>query len=122
MKNAKYTVKPTTQFRKDYKLAMRRGLDIHLLEGVIADLAMGIPLPEKNRDHALSGNWAGHRECHVLPDWLLIYRIEDDVLVLILSRTGSHSDLFGKLSLPAAVWGVSLYGVFSDAGMARNGK
>ena len=61
MKNAKYTVKPTTQFKKDYKLAMRRGLDIHLLEGVIADLAMGIPLPEKNRDHALSGNWAGHR-------------------------------------------------------------
>lgn len=54
MKNAKYTVKPTTQFKKDYKLAMRRGLDIHLLEGVIADLAMGIPLPEKNRDHALS--------------------------------------------------------------------
>lgn len=75
---------------------MRRGLDIHLLEGVIADLAMGIPLPEKNRDHALSGNWTGHRECHVLPDWLLIYRIEDDVLVLTLSRTGSHSDLFGK--------------------------
>lgn len=74
MKNAKYTVKPTTQFKKDYKLAMRRGLDIHLLEGVIADLAMGIPLLEKNRDHALSGNWAGHRECHVLPDWLLIYR------------------------------------------------
>ncbi len=96
MKNAKYTVKPTTQFKKDYKLAMRRGLDIRLLEGVIADLAMGIPLPEKNRDHALSGNWAGHRECHVLPDWLLIYRIEDDVLVLTLSRTGSHSDLFGK--------------------------
>ncbi len=96
MKNAKYTVKPTTQFRKDYKLAMRRGLDIHLLEGVIADLAMGIPLPEKNRDHALSGNWSGHRKCHVLPDWLLIYRIEDDVLVLTLSRTGSHSDLFGK--------------------------
>ncbi|RRK36986.1 type II toxin-antitoxin system YafQ family toxin [Schaedlerella arabinosiphila] len=70
MKNAKYTVKPTTQFKKDYKLAMRRGLDIRLLEGVIADLAMGITLPEKNRDHALSGNWAGHRECHVLPDWL----------------------------------------------------
>ena len=96
MRKAKYTVKPTTQFKKDYKLAIRRGLDIRLLEGVIADLAMGIPLPEKNRDHALSGNWIGHRECHVLPDWLLIYRIEDDVLVLTLSRTGSHSDLFGK--------------------------
>ncbi len=96
MRNAKYTVKPTTQFKKDYKLAMRRGLDISLLEGVIADLAMGIPLPKKNRDHVLSGNWAGHRECHVLPDWLLIYRMDDDVLVLTLSRIGSHSDLFGK--------------------------
>lgn len=96
MKNTKYTVKPTTQFKKDYKLAVKRGLDIKLLEDVITDLAMGIPLPEKNRDHALSGNWTGHRECHVLPDWLLIYRIDDNVLVLTLSRTGSHSDLFGK--------------------------
>ena len=59
-------------------------------------LAMGEPLPDKNRDHDLSGDWAGHRECHILPDWLLIYRIEDDVLVLTLARTGSHSDLFGK--------------------------
>ncbi len=70
MKNTKYTVKPTTQFKKDYKLAVKRGLDIKLLEDVITDLAMGIPLPEKNRDHALSGNWTGHRECHILPDWL----------------------------------------------------
>ena len=54
------------------------------------------PLPNKNRDHDLSGDWIGHRECHILPDWLLIYRIEDDVLVLTLARTGSHSDLFGK--------------------------
>ncbi len=96
MKNLKYTVKSTTQFKKDYKLAIRRGLDIGLLEDVVAHLAMGIPLPEKNRDHALSGNWGGHRECHVLPDWLLIYRIDNDVLVLTLSRTGSHSDLLGK--------------------------
>ena len=96
MRNVKYTVKLTTQFKKDYKLAMRRELDIRLLEDVIADLAMGIPLPAKNRDHALSGNWTGHRECHVLPDWLLVYRIDDDVLVLTLSRTGSHSDLLGK--------------------------
>ncbi|MCI9144068.1 MAG: type II toxin-antitoxin system YafQ family toxin [Lachnospiraceae bacterium] len=96
MKKAKYTVKSTTQFKKDYKLAMKRGLDIGLLGGVITDLAMGIPLPEKSRDHALSRNWAGHRECHVLPDWLLIYRIDDDVLVLTLSRTRSHSHLFGK--------------------------
>ncbi len=79
-------VKPTTQFKKDYKLAMKRGLKIGLLEDVVAALAMGEPLPEKNKDHALSGNWVGHRECHILPDWLLVYRIEDDVLV----------DLFGK--------------------------
>lgn len=57
---------------------------------------MGEPPPEKNKDHALSGNWAGHRECHILPDWLLVYRIENVVLVLTLARTGTHSDLFGK--------------------------
>lgn len=96
MSGTKYTVKSTTQFKKDYKLAIKRGLDISLLENIIAALARGIPLPEKNRDHALTGNWAGHRECHVLPDWLLVYRIDDDVLVLTLSRTGSHSGLFEK--------------------------
>ena len=75
---------------------MKRGLKIGLLEDAVAALAMGEPLPEKNREHALSGNWAGHRECHILPDWLLVYRIEDDVLVLTLARTGIHSDLFSK--------------------------
>ena len=75
---------------------MKRGLKIRLLEDVVAALAMGEPLPEKYKDHALTGNWVGHRECHIQPDWLLVYRIEDDVLVLTLSRTGSHSDLFGK--------------------------
>ena len=74
----------------------KRGLKIKLLEDVIAALAMGEALPEKNKDHALTGDWVGHRECHIQPDWLLVYRIEDDVLVLTLSRTGSHSDLFGK--------------------------
>lgn len=74
---------------------MKRGLKINLLEDVIAALAMGEILPERNKDHALSGNWAGHRECHILPGWLLVYRIEDDVLVLTLARTGTHSDLFG---------------------------
>ena len=93
MKKTKYVVKPTMQFKKDYKLAMKRGLRMTLLEDVVAALAMGEPLPERNRDHALTGNWAGHRECHILPDWLLIYRIEDDVLVLTLARTGSHGDL-----------------------------
>lgn len=75
---------------------MKRGLDIKLLDEVITTLAMGLSLPEKNRDHALTGNWIGHRECHIMPDWLLVYRIEDDVLVLTLSRTGTHSDLFSK--------------------------
>ena len=96
MRKTKYTVKPTAQFRKDYKLAIKRGLKIDLLEDVVAALAMGKTLPEKNKDHALSGNWVEHRECHILPDWLLVYRIEDNVLVLTLTRTGTHSDLFGK--------------------------
>lgn len=96
MKKTKLTVKFTTQFRKDYKLAMKRGLRIALLEEVVERLAMGEPLPEKNRDHALTGDWVGHRECHIQPDWLLIYRMEGDVLVLTLARTGRHSDLFGK--------------------------
>ena len=96
MRKTKYTVKPTTQFKKDYKRAMKRGLKVDLLEKVVELLAMGEPLPEKNRDHELSGDWVGHRECHIQPDWLLVYRIEDDVLVLTLTRTGTHSDLFGK--------------------------
>ena len=96
MRKTKYTVKPTTQFKKDFKLSMKRGLKIELLEEVIAALAMGETLPEKHKDHALTGNWVEHRECHVLPGWLLIYRIEDEVLVLTLARTGTHSDLFGK--------------------------
>lgn len=96
MKETKYIVKTTTQFKKDYKLAVKRGLKIGLLKDVIAALAIGETLPDKNKDHALNGNWIGHRECHILPDWLLIYRIEDDVLVLTLARTGTHSDLFGK--------------------------
>lgn len=96
MSEPKYTVKFTTQFKKDYKLICKRGYDAALLQSVVTELAMGNPLPEKNRDHELSGNWKGHRECHILPDWLLIYRIEENVLVLSLTRTGSHSDLFDK--------------------------
>ncbi len=96
MRKTKYIVKPTTQFKKDFKLAMKRSMKIELLEEVIALLAMGETLPDKHKDHALTGNWVGHRECHILPDWLLIYRIEDEVLVLTLARTGTHSDLFGK--------------------------
>ena len=96
MRKTKYTVKFTTQFKKDFKLSIKRGFKMELLEEVVTTLAMGEVLPDKNKDHALNGNWAGHRECHILPDWLLIYRIEDEVLVLTLARTGTHSDLFGK--------------------------
>lgn len=92
----KYEVRMTSAFRKDYKQVKKRGLDIHLLDEIIRDLAEGRKLPAKNLDHALSGNWKDFRECHVLPNWLLIYRIEKDILVLTLSRTGSHSALFGS--------------------------
>lgn len=92
----KYTVKNTIQFKKDYKLAKRRNLNLDLLKNIVTKLANGEPLDDKHHHHALSGDWIGHRECHILPDWLLLYRIEDDVLVLTLTRTGTHSDLFGK--------------------------
>ena len=85
----------TTQFKRDYKLAMKRHLRIDLLDDVIRMLSHGELLPEKYRDHALTGNWIGYRKCHLLPDWLLVYRVEDDILVLTLVRTGTHSDLFG---------------------------
>ncbi len=96
MRPSKLTVKPTSAFKKDYKLAIKRGLKVELLDAIVEKLAMGETLPPENKDHDLSGNWKGHRECHILSDWLLIYRIEDDVLVLTLARTGTHSDLFGK--------------------------
>lgn len=91
-----YDVVWTNAFKKDYKLAMKRHMSLELLDDIIRKLSRGEPLPEKNRDHALTGDWVGHRECHIQPDWLLVYRIEGDILVLTLTRTGSHSDLFGK--------------------------
>ena len=75
---------------------MKRLLEIDLLDDIIRKLSNGEQLSAKNKDHALTGNWVGHRECHIQPDWLLIYRVENDLLVLTLTRTGSHSDLFGK--------------------------
>ena len=84
----------TNQFKKDYKSAIKRHLNIDLLDDIIRKLSSGETLPEKNRDHALTGNWSGHRECHIQPDWLLVYKIERDALILKLIRTGSHSDLF----------------------------
>lgn len=64
----------TTRFKKDYKLAMKRNMDMDLLDDIIRKLARGETLPDKNKDHDLSGDWVGHRECHILPDWLLIYK------------------------------------------------
>lgn len=94
MKNTKYILKSTAQFKKDYKLAKKRGLKTELLKEVISLLVTGEELPSKYKDHILSGKWSKYHECHILPDWLLIYYIEDEILVLTLSRTGTHSDLF----------------------------
>ena len=91
----KYEVQFTSRFKKDYKLAQKRGLDITRLEKVVEMLANGLVLPEEYHDHLLIGNYNGCRECHIAPNWLLVYKQFDDVLVLELSRTGSHSDLFG---------------------------
>ena len=90
----KYEILSTGRFKKDLKTIMKRGYNIQLLQDVVNLLAAGIPLPEKNKDPMLTGNWTGHRECHIAPDWLLIYKIDNDVLVLTLTRTGTHSDLF----------------------------
>ena len=86
----------TAKFKRDYKLAMRRGYNIELLDEVIRLLAHGEILPGKYRDHQLAGNWRGCRECHITPDWLLIYKIDGETLVLTLTRTGTHGELFGK--------------------------
>ena len=84
----------TNKFKKGLKLAKRRGLDITLLEVLVEKLLHGIPLDEKNKDHELKGKFKGFRECHIQPDWLLIYLIEDEVLTLTLIDTGTHADLF----------------------------
>lgn len=84
----------TTQFKKDLKLAKKQNKDIDVLFSVIEQLAQGKHLDEKYRDHDLGGTYKGCRECHIDPDWLLIYETKDDVLVLLLYRLGSHSQLF----------------------------
>ena len=84
----------SNRFRKDLKLISKRGYDLNLLDAVVNTIAEQRPLPEKNKDHALTGDYIGFRECHILPDWLLVYRVDGDDLILFLSRTGTHSDLF----------------------------
>ena len=89
----KYTVKATTRFKKSVKLMEKRGKSRAKLLEVVNKLAMGETLPPQNRDHALTGNLIGFRDCHIENDWVLIYKIQNDVLILTLTDTGSHSDL-----------------------------
>ena len=84
----------SNRFKKDLKLIAKRGYKLDLLNDVVELLARQEPLPDKNRDHSLTGNYIGYRECHIQPDWLLIYCVDGDELMLFLSRTGTHSDLF----------------------------
>lgn len=90
----KYEIKFTSQFKKDLKQAKKQQKNIDNLFSIIEQISNGIPLEEKYRDHNLNGSYKNCRECHIEPDWLLIYEIIDDVLVLVLTRLGSHSDLF----------------------------
>lgn len=84
----------TTQYKRDLKLARKRGFDENLLDEIILLLINGRPLPAKNKDHYLKGDYKDCRECHITPDWLLIYSIENEINLLTLQRTGTHSDLF----------------------------
>ncbi|MDL2301038.1 type II toxin-antitoxin system YafQ family toxin [Lachnospiraceae bacterium OttesenSCG-928-D06] len=85
-------IRYSTKFKKDFKTCVKRGYKMLLLHQAIDTLRIPAPLPEKNRDHNLSGNYSGYRECHIAPDWLLIYIQTDEELKL--DRTGTHSDLF----------------------------
>ena len=89
-----YNIVPTSKFKKDLKTVVKRGYDTRLLDFVVTKLANGETLEPKYKDHALSGNYTGKRECHITPDWLLVYEYDDDNLFLYLTRTGTHSDLF----------------------------
>lgn len=87
---------PTSQFKEDYKRARKRGLDMRELRSVLDKLCAEEPLDERHRDHALVGAYAGFRECHIRPGWLLVYAVDKGRLILTASRTGTHSDLFDE--------------------------
>lgn len=87
-------VRYSSRFKKDLKLCAKRKLELDLLMAAVDTLRIPEPLPRQNRDHPLTGNWSGYQECHISPDWLLVYSYRDGALFLY--RTGSHSDLFGK--------------------------
>ena len=90
----KYGIVVTSMFKKDLKTAKKRGYDLTLLKELVNKLAARQPLEEKYQDHKLIGNYKGCRECHITSDWLLIYEVTDDELILYLTRTGTHSDVF----------------------------
>ena len=91
-----YTIKFTSSYKKSYKLIKKRGFDTSLLDEVVDQLRQGKRLEKKYKDHSLSGKFVGFRECHIKPDWLLVYFLDDDILTLTLVNTGSHSDIFKK--------------------------
>lgn len=87
-------IRRSTQFKKDLKKVMKQRKNLALLEAIVHQLQNAIPLKQKQCDHALIGDWGDYRECHISPDWLLIYSVDHEVKLLRLMRTGSHSDLF----------------------------
>ena len=93
---AEYIVKPTGPFRKDLKLAKKRGLPLSDLYTVMDLLSTGKPLPEKYHNHLLHGDYKGYWECHINPDWLLLYEKDTEIRIISLYRTGTHADIFGK--------------------------
>ena len=93
---AKYTIKTTGSFKKDLKLAKRRGLSLNDLYNVVDILENDKPMPEKYHNHLLHGNYQGYWECHINPDWLLLYEKDTEIRIISLFRTGTHSDIFGK--------------------------
>ena len=95
-KEIKYELDFTSKFKKDVKLLKKQGKNIEKLYEIINILASGEELDAKYRDHNLIGNYKGYRECHIEPDWLLIYKVMENILILTLSRTGTHSELFKK--------------------------
>ncbi|MCL1874870.1 MAG: type II toxin-antitoxin system YafQ family toxin [Synergistaceae bacterium] len=92
---SKYRIAQTVKFRKDVKTLKKRGYDLSLLQTVIDILASGEALPSKYSDHPLRGKYQGFRDCHIKSDWILVYRINEGILTLILSETGTHSDIIG---------------------------
>ena len=93
-KEIKYQLDPTNKYLNDLKLAKKQGKNLDKLDEIVDILAAGKQLESKYKDHKLNGKYQGYRECHIFPDWLLIYKYEEDILVLTLARTGSHSELF----------------------------